>query len=91
MLLLEQDKATTHPLIYLKYVLIELLLFARDHARSWGYSHKKYSPVLCSHGPDLVELRSSRGTLEATPRADDSGDQCSEKESGFSPLSNEAQ
>lgn len=55
-LVLEQDKATTHPLIYLKYVLIELLLFARDCARSWGYGHKKCSSVLCSHGPDLVEL-----------------------------------
>lgn len=59
MLLLEQDKATTHPLIYLKYVLIERLLFARDCARSWGYSHRKCSPSSpgpVQSGPDLGDL-----------------------------------
>lgn len=51
MSLLEQDKATTHPLIYLKYVLIRHLLFAGDCARSWDYSSER-----CSHGPDLMEI-----------------------------------
>ena len=51
MSLLEQDKAITHPLIYLKYILIGHLLFARDCARSWDYSSER-----SSHGPDLMEI-----------------------------------
>ena len=47
MLLLEQDEATTHPLIYVKYVWTEHLLFARDCARSWDYGSEKYSH--CPH------------------------------------------
>lgn len=50
-LLLEQDKATTHPFVYLKHVLIGYLLFAGDCARSWDYSSEKYS-----HGSDLTTL-----------------------------------